>query len=477
MSGIKPKKRLIGVLFCSLFLFIFNFTNCSSTDGKPPQAPVSTNPTVPNPEVLNLEVLGNGTYSIINLDYPVKLLKIKSNLNSEPVFAEFVSACSSKCPLVIISDPYYGIDWTGDSLDSKWALRPNASTGYSFADEDGPNYQLNTTIGTVSYGLKNITEIAELGGLFLPNNISIMIVHSRFYRGRNLKNYIADFVRAVNATPLLAEVNTDRIGFLGTSLGGFVALNSALESQIKPKTLVLQSPLIDLAAQLNYIIQLPNLIHSNEELLLEYQKFFDSYVRRIYDFTGGAESENTRAYDPYRPAQLAPRISVPTLLLNDDWDTLIPMATARQLAQLNPTSIFPIWFQHATNINYNTFSMDHGQSSEGQNYTNTWPQYHLFMYRYLLNPSDPVTLYYHYTDLTMAYVQFHDAQLRGQDVGWLKSQLLNYCRPNLNMVDISGSGINVTGTYYLASIIQHIWNVTKSENEICSYLETASWPL
>ncbi len=423
-------------------------------------------------ETLSIEILGSSSYSVIGKSFPIKLLKIKSNLNTESVYAQFIPACKNSCPLLIVSDPYIGINWTGELVDRKWAERPNAVNGFIHADDDGPGYDPKTSIGTIWYSNISPSNIAGVGAPFLLNQISILIVHNRFYAGRNLKNYYEDFIRAANATPLLKEVNTNKIGFYGNSLGGYVALNGYLNSTIKPNAIVLQSPLMDLESQSNYLDTLPILITKNSNLLFEYQKFFDPFARRIFDFTRGTPATAPDAFHDYKIDNFASKIQTPTLLLHDTWDTIIPFENSYKLFNLNRKNIFPIWFMHATDIDFNNFQLGHNQSSEGLNGNNTSPFIQLFFFKNLKITNFAPVLYYNSIDLTAAIKQWHGASQRGQDISWLKDRLVDFCfSPRLLIYDLSPAAIHGTAKSFLVRTLENIWGIKKSEQEICDFIQ------
>ncbi len=461
----------LGLSFLLLMFVVLGFTNCSKNND-----PMTT--TV-GQEVLSVKTLDTQTYSLgPTLNYESRLLKVESNISTTPVYAQFVRGCTSgKCPVVIISDPYSGISWSGESVDSQWCGRPNASTGYKYADENGPLFSAGTSVGTLNFICKSPQEAANIGGLFVLSDINILVVFGRFYSGRSLDDYVNEFVRVSESINQIPEIDTNRVAFFGASLGGFITLNATMRTKTVLKALVAMSPLIDLDEQLKYIDSMPSRMTSNNELLIQFQKFFDPYQRRIYAFTGGTRpANNSNLLDDFKPGNFAPKLNIPTLLIEDEWDTLIPVEPAKQLAEMKTSLLSQIWFQHATSIDYNSFAIDHHQTGEGMTSNNTYPLYMLYLYDYLIPDTSAPNLYYDYNELTVAFSQFRQAQVRGQDIHWLRNLGLKFCRSGLTMIDLSTAGMTFSARTYMAGIVTNLWGVTKSETEICDYLQNSAWP-
>jgi hypothetical protein len=129
-----------------------------------------------------------------------------------------------------------GIDWSGESRDQKWANRPQAGQGYQHADGDGPS----PSTATLRYVLVAPDKAVLNSGaaLFLPNGISVAIIFHRFYLGRSVKDYIDDFTTAATALSELNDVDGQRLAFMGTSLGGFVAAYAHVHSKLPVKAVV-----------------------------------------------------------------------------------------------------------------------------------------------------------------------------------------------------------------------------------------------
>lgn len=419
------------------------------------------------PETLSVDVLSTQPYMLAGTTYQARQLAIRSSVDPEPVFALFVPGCTATCPVVVISEPYKGIDWTQDPVDARWAGRTGASAGYTWPDEDGPGYVPQKTIGTVRYALTSTTDLGNEGGIFLLNHVSVLVVLDRFYHGRNMEAYVSDFVRADNALPLIHEVDPTHVGFLGISLGGFVALGAQARVTVPPQALVLESPLMSLTAQFDYVDSLPGAVPATK--LGEYQQFFDPYLRRVTDFTKGPPAAVPQAFTPYEPDARAKSLRAPTLLMHDDWDTLVPVAPSRALAKASTKDVEAVFFQHATPVNFATFDMNHQQPSEGLSANVGYSLYEMFFLQHLLPAPAPVTLYYDHAALAKAMGEFHAASQRGQDVSWLRPRLVDFCRPGLLLYDLSTDMSAQSPTEVLAAIASNVWGTPTTPATACAW--------
>lgn len=442
------------------------FTNCSKSADAPSDPPVSTT----SNDVI--EWLQESNYNFVGTEYPMKMGRIQSGDLPAPVYVQWVAnGCVSACRTLVLVNPYGGIDWTGEAGDQKWLDRANAGAGYIHADDEGPGYIPGSSIGTLFYKKQTPSDSVSMGAVFLPNKVSLLVVSHRFYRGRNLKDYIHELQRVVSFFVDQGTVDPSRMAFFGASLGGFISLYSALDFKYPPKALVLLTPLIDLKKQVQFLDGLSGLI-SDPAVVNAYNEFFEPYLRRIFDFTGGRPAQVPAAYSPYTIEGIAPRLKSKTLILHDTWDTLTPVSEAISLQQQTSAWSEILLYQHATGISWNTFDRDHSQKSEGLNQQNTWPFYSLFVYNQLLEPSETIVLYYDYLKFSTYFLEAKAAAGRSQDVSGLKNRMIELCSTRVRMIDYTGQIGEVTGRFYVQQIMKNIWGYNRQEVTICDDLKT-----
>lgn len=442
------------------------FVNCSRGSDSQPSDPGVTATSE------SMEWLIESNYSFLNVDYPMKMGKYSSSALPQPVYFQWVAnGCQSNCRTLVVVNPYGGIDWSNEEGDRTWLNRSGAAAGYIRADDEGPGYIAGSSIGTLYYKKQTPSEGVSMGAFFLPNKVSLLVVSHRFYRGRNLKTYLQEFQNVVSYFIEQGTVDPNRMAFFGASLGAFISLHSALDFKYPPKALALLTPLIDLKKQVQFLDSLPTVI-TNSAVVTAYGEFFDPYLRRIFDFTGGRPEQVPAAYSPFTIEGIVPRLKSKTLILHDTWDTLTPVSEAISLQQQSSAQSDIVLYQHSTGIVWNTFNKDHSQPSEGLNTENTLPWYSLFVYNQLLEPTESIVLYYDYLKFTNSLIDAKSAANRSQNISWLKNRMLDLCSTRIRMIDYTGQIGEVTGRFYTQQVMQNIWGYTRPEASICDDLKT-----
>lgn len=449
-----------SILLISVTGLMLLYVNCSR-----PKSDTESTPAI-HQQSAKLEWIKTVDESFLNKTYKMQMGKLSFDDLQDPVYFQWVSNCESLCPTVVIANPYAGIDWTKEAGDEKWWGRSGADVGYLFGDEDGPGFQLGITKGKLFYQKQSPLQTFQMGALFAPNQISLLIINNRFYRGRNLKIYVDEFIKVTEYFLNQKKINPDKMAMFGASLGGFIVAQASLTEKIKANALVLQSPLIDLKNQVNHILDYPSLISDNS-VLEGYVNFFEPYLRRIYPFTSGTPGQSAEMYLPYQLETVAKKLKSETLVLHDTWDTLVPVENSKQFVTQSSSLSQIFLYQHTTGIDWNLFKMDHWQPNEGMSSESSWPWYHLFIYKRILNEDEPKTLYYEYFKLVGSINEVKQAKDRGQDISWFKNRLLDLCQPNLNMNDYTSSIPPITGVQFLQHVMKEIFQFDKPENEIC----------
>jgi hypothetical protein len=451
------------------------------------------------PDNLSTKVLSTKTESFAGADFAQEFLKITSNKLADPVYVQLVKGCDftndTKCPLVLVAAPYFGIDWSQDPRDTLWAAKDPSHTGVFTDDTDGPHpKELPPDMKVVQfqYHLLETKQTLADTAFFLRNNVSVALVYSRFYLGRNVSNYVHDFLLAYyglssGSTSRLTTGSTNSksrsVSFYGTSLGGFISLHAAAltgylnlqNSQLPiPKSTVAISPLVDLSLQMNYLDQLSQLLNNNSEKQSWYQTFFNPYLRRI-----AAVKNNPR----WTYSFVKQYIPSPTLIVHDTWDTLIPSTqpellfpTKEQVS--HQTNTFQaVWYQHNQPIDYNTFAGDHAQPSEGLTLQGTWPFAQAFIYNQFLmnNWSNPsIVIPIDFSKLNTAMNLFRDNKKHGQSLLWLKNRFKEFCQIPYYM-DINNPSIIYSKENFVVDNLKTLFSIQTPADKACDSLDNQSW--
>ncbi len=443
------KALITFVLFSGLGSLIF--VNCSSpkTDG----AVESVTNTDPG---LILVKLSETPYEIDSGKYNVQNFRLMTA--SGPIYFQFVAACPTTCPAVVVSLPYTGISWTGDPMDLDWAAKDPTGQGILTADINGPNY-LPGSGDVIAYYHSSIPDAVGFGGVFLNSGVSAVVVYNRFYLGRKLKDYAQDYTEVLNHLADLKLIDTSRVASIGASLGGFVSLHASRKSVIKPKVIVGVTPLIDLESEFDFMSTESTRITANPSLLAFAENFFRSYLRRmsvapLSDFT----------YSKLAVENKTSQI----LVIHDTWDAVVPIAQWQNLSAARPVDSFI--FQHASPINFNTFKIDHGQPSEGYSNKAVMPIYMSYILSRLTDPDADKNIYYYYNDFLTTLIQVKEAKDRGQKIGWIKTLMTDLCTPNTIMKDISATFSQISGAQFVGGVLLNVWKAPTTIDGGCDYL-------
>ena len=440
---------LIFFIFCTVAVSLF--VNCSSPDSiSSPVDSTNSNET--------LKLLSEAPYSIDSSNYTIQNYKLVTT--DGPIYFQHIAACSTKCPVVVVSMPYSGIDWSDDPLDLAWGAKDPGGSGVLTPDVNGPDY--NPASGDlISYYNSSISDAVGLGGIFLNSGISAVMVYNRFYLGRKIDQYVQDFVHVLNHLQDFNTIDTTKIALIGGSLGGFIPLHASRKSILKPQVIVGITPLLDIQNEYSFMDTPENRITANPSLLETVQHVFHSYIRRM----------NGMTLSQYTAEKLASENTISKILvIHDTWDTLVPIEQWQSLK--THRSIDSFIFQHATGINFNTFTIAHGQPSEGYADKSVYPIYMSYILSRLKAPSEPKIIYYFYNDFLIALIKVKEAQDRGQNISWLKNLKTDLCVENTTLKDISATIETLSGAQLVGGILLNVWNTPTTIDQGCGYLAT-----
>ncbi|HET9989528.1 MAG TPA: hypothetical protein VFQ65_13445, partial [Kofleriaceae bacterium] len=91
-------------------------------------------------------------------------------------------------PAMVMTEPYVGIDWTGEVLDARWAASAPQADGM-FLDVDGPGF---TGSEEISYVHETPAQLAVDNNLELLDGFAVVMVFGRYYAGGTIREYAAD---------------------------------------------------------------------------------------------------------------------------------------------------------------------------------------------------------------------------------------------------------------------------------------------
>lgn len=433
------------------------------------------------------QVLGTGTYSGWGQTWTYQLLRLP-NANGGFTYAEWLPRSGGGTgPVMVGTVPYDGIDWSGDAIDAQWASRPNAASGYSYPDVNGPGGSMASP--SITYKLVSPSdELSALGFPHFLNGMSVLLIYGRFYAGGNLDSYVGDMQAGMRFLAQAPGVDATRVGVFGASWGGFEAAYTAAyaEPGVVPAVGVPIAPPLDFSVLAT---------HATTGLdasvpaaaLASFQTFYDPYLRRMFAATGGPPSQAGSDYSHYTGAALCPRLQTALLVPQDDWDTLIPVDEARAFVQGCACQATGLWYQHLDAPPAITPS--HGPMVQGVPYTNDagaqasgYPSVFTFsfafMYARLLPASATVLLPYGQPDMLQFLQSVRAWQQGGRDVGYVAARLIEFAQANVQAYDLTGILPSPTsGATVLAGMMAQVWpNAGLDPTNVLARLQASGLP-
>ncbi len=468
-------------LYSFLLFTLISLSACGG-GSTPGNATQPTNPT-PAPLADSGEVLSTGTYTLVDQTWAYQNLRLPNKTGGYAYAKYYPASGTGPHPVIVLTKPYAGIDWTGEAVDTRWANDFNA---YMTAgglppmcapDVDGPDYNSQTS-STTCYSLSNANKIGDEAFIYLWNNYSVLVTYGRFYAGGNVANDIDDVIAGLRFLATQNEVDRSQIGIIGGSWGGFETLYAALNApvDVRPAAAVAMFPVSDFFGLVNFInTQLPALVTDNS-VLKKYSQFYDPYLRRFFATTGKAPNTN---YSGYTLDDLTALASVPMLIPHDDGDTILPAKFSHNFANTNPALVEGFWYKQLDKAPWASVVTEHGQIG---NFV-TIPIHLTFSTAYLfnkLNNAGQSLLYIPYgkTDMQTFFSNIHTYQLEKRDVSWLVPRLIEMCDSAISMYEFTpGNTSPITkGDLFVAKSLNAVWGTSLTSTTVLAYLRNNGIP-
>ncbi len=374
----------------------------------------------------------------------------------------------SPSPAVVMAQPYDGIDWTGDPVDEKWALRAQNQPAAAYPDEDGPGYDPATS-APIGFSVTPLAQLAESSNIFILNGISPLLVFGRFYAGDD----IAETVHVMHAGLRFLEENPDvdpaRIGIYGGSWGGFMTVYGAA---VAPAALHVSAaalfPPVDFGNMHHYVTEeMPQLAPAAHEPL--FSAFFEPYVRRMLAGRGklGGTADT---WEQFTTADVCAGLRGDTLVLHDDWDTLVPFSQSRDLEQGCP-GVHALYWTHDDPINWNTTSLTHGPIGDEP----VFPSMYTFALGYLVSrltpPSATRLLAWSRPAMVLFLTRVRILENRGESIASVADRLLEWIAPSTWMVDLAAGNWNLQVVdEALADVLSEVWEIPLAPAQVPDFL-------
>jgi acetyl esterase/lipase len=351
-------------------------------------------------------------------------------------------------PVVVMTQPYDGIDWTGEEVDARWA----AQGAGLFPDRDGPNWDGGNQV--IVYTPQSHAEAADAANLWRFHGFSVLMIYGRFYAGGDVQNDIDDMTAGFEFLARQPTVDRAHIGIVGGSWGGFEALYAAAyaRADVRPTAGVALYPLSDFQVEQAYVTQVLPTRYTLASSRDKSQAFFEPYLRRLAPTVA-----RNGGYAALIAGNLVQRITAPFLLIHEDWDTLVSFEQSTQLVSLAPQRFEPLWLLHAAPpAPWDQTVTSHGQLLQQlgpvTDYTFVWA----FLLRRLGAPTQPLYVPIDAVGLRALTQLVHDRQAQGQDVRFYAQRLLELTDSRVSTYELTSLAI-VPGVQTVAAEVNAVW--------------------
>lgn len=447
-----------------------------ATDIQPAELPSADTAEVVEPQdepgvsgPVTVEILQEATYSSGDTSYPYQLLKLQA-AGAEPTYAQWFppSPEDGKRPVMLVTRPYDGIDWSGDPIDQKWAARGAGA----YDDDNEPSFGPGSS--QIAYTPVAHLKAAEEAAMYRIHKMGALFVYGRYYAGGSIWNEVDDMTTGLAFLAQRQDVDTANIGVFGGSWGGFEAVYAAAYAPegVVPKVGVALAPLALMDQQLEYLTQILPSSGASQEIINQYETFFEPYVRRIFASTGGAPGEPGSDYSFWNADALSQRTQTDFLLVHDEWDTLVPFVQSQTLHEKNPGVFHPFFMYQEAPRDFGTLPMSHGVmlTIEGK-----LPAFYTFFFSYaftrMLPTNESIWALYDPESIRLFFESVRGYQVAGRDVSWVPPLLIDLCQPNVTAVDASATTWTTKlGAQLVADELNAVWGTSVSPGEVEEYL-------
>lgn len=410
--------------------------------------------------------LGSGAVSDglgVRRDYEFKKLISPSG---HKTYMHWIPMNNNTKGAVIIFLPYEGLNWSDDPLDLVWYNR-----GPGLANDDAGPFYDPATSSKINYNSLSVLDSVNSGLPYYTSGVSVLLVYGRFYSGANLLDHATDVATGLWFLNGHKNIPANLIGIQSGSWGGVGSLFGIQQSNVKPKVGAIFYPVSDSQKMKSYVQTEIRQLTSSTQVILNYDTFFDPYLRRIQ------HTVQLPLYSGVNEYQQNDLTKVPTniLFVHDEWDTLVPYQhTLSLMTQLNNPQNLMYHHNHQQPLNYTTFALNHTQSAESM------PNEAVLMWAYIYQltqilPSGDSKIIFYSSSVFINQFQ-HVVSLRGlKSTAHYKKILQLLCSSNLVMYDYTQAFPVASGLQLLNYMLNtYVSGWTSTETNACEKLETQS---
>ncbi len=367
-------------------------------------------------------------------------------------------------PAVMLTMPYAGINFTGEEVDRRWAAQGDGA----WPDVDGPN--AGSAPPLIRYGAYTLDQAVAEAWVWHVHNFGVLFAYGRFYAGGDIENDRDDMVAAMKFLATSASVDREHIGVMGGSWGGFEALYGGAYAPlgVKPAAIVATAALSDFADEYAFItIELPSR-YTTIDAREASRRFFEPYLRRMVH-SGGAP----RDFSGFTGADVASRLTSPTFLIHEDWDTLVNPRQSEFLANAAPRYVELMSVQHASpppSWDAEDVANSHGPLLASYALSGALPLTSVFILKRLVAPSDGIIVPFDKPSFHQTLELFHARELEGVEPRVLAERLFEMTDPRVRAYNLP-TGVVSSGAEVVADELNLVWGTSYTAQTVRAALD------
>lgn len=418
---------------------------------------------------VRFEVLSSGTYAGRYAYQRVRILREGVSAAYAIWFPPPEPSVGERGPAVLLSDPYGGIDWTGEAVDIA-ARQMAGSDGFvMLPDQNGPRHP--DGIGLfVPYDHSPIEVAGGHALAYLINKVGVLLLYQRTYAGGDLQDDIDDVVSALSFLNQDAQVDRRRIGAWGSSWGGSLQLHGMAQapSAQRPSVASISTPIIDFEQYVGYADWLGAVHTDAGQAVLRLQPF------AVRARAAAARAENPDGLARYAAAPLLANRQTRILFLHDLFDTVAPLIQANTLYFGTPGFHQVFLFPHQNEtLEWTRLEVAHAPLSPGFDEASSI----LFSQAYLLLrllPDAATVQVPRLGDVEALFPYLRQQQLAGADLNaYLKPRLLELCNAKLKLVRYEDEfKSSEDGREFVARMLRTHWGYEVSAAQVVAFLNS-----
>lgn len=236
-------------------------------------------------------------------------------------------------PTIVINAPYtlFPSPTSPDPVDAFWTNYLKTPPNFDLTLPPYQEIQKCSTARCPMWAASvQLTDLPRVGDWVLRNGYAVAFTLGRFYAARDLLSAPYEVIGVIEALKTLSPVDSNRIGLMGDSLGGFETIYplSRSDRPLSIQAAVAVAPPVDFRALYSYHYTfLPTVQPAN--LLAQTHDWVDPYYNRLFKSLGPDPSHPT--WDVMTSQYVASRMGTPLLLIAGTDDMMLPVSQSLNL--------------------------------------------------------------------------------------------------------------------------------------------------